>query len=247
MLEARHAIKAFGNLLAVNDISLSVAPGELRAIIGPNGAGKTTFFNLITGFFPPTSGTILLEGQDITRLTATQRVKLGMARTFQITEIFPELTVHENVRIGVEAAAGYSLRMWTSRTDAAVVRAGVDEILTLTNLTAKADRLVGELSHGDQRAAEIAMALALKPRVLLLDEPTAGMGEQETYQVAGLIRRLHKNSNYTIVLIEHDMRVVFNLADRITVLTEGTMLADGTPQEIADNPAVQAAYLGEAE
>ena len=247
MLEARHATKAFGSLVAVNDISLSVAPGELRAIIGPNGAGKTTFFNLITGFFPPTSGQIILDGQDITGLSATQRVKLGMARTFQITEIFPELTVHENVRIGVEAASGYSLHMWTSRADAMVVRAGIDEILTLTSLTAKADRLVGELAHGDQRAAEIAMALALKPRVLLLDEPTAGMGEQETYQVASLIRRLHKNSNYTIVLIEHDMRVVFNLADRITVLTEGTMLADGTPREIADNSAVQAAYLGTAE
>ena len=247
MLEARHTTKAFGSLIAVNDISLSVAPGELRAIIGPNGAGKTTFFNLLTGFFPPTSGAIFLEGENITHLTATQRVKLGMGRTFQITEIFPELTVHENVRIAVEAASGYSLHMWTSRSDATVVRAAIDEILTLTNLTAKADRLVGELSHGDQRAAEIAMALALKPRVLLLDEPTAGMGEQETYQVAGLIRRLHKNSSYTIVLIEHDMRVVFNLADRITVLTEGTMLADGTPQEIAANPAVQAAYLGTAE
>ena len=246
MLEARHATKAFGSLVAVNDISLSVAPGELRAIIGPNGAGKTTFFNLMTGFFPPTSGAIFLEGREHHPPAATQRVKRGMARTFQITEIFPELTVHENVRIGVEAAAGYSLHMWTSRADAGVVRAGIDEILTLTNLTAKADRLVGELSHGDQRAAEIAMALALKPRVLLLDEPTAGMGEQETYQVAGLIRRLHKNSSYTIVLIEHDMRVVFNLADRITVLTEGTMLADGTPQEIAANPAVQAAYLGTA-
>ncbi len=247
MLEARNTTKAFGSLIAVNDVTLSVAPGELRAIIGPNGAGKTTFFNLITGFFPPTSGQIMLDGQDITNLTATQRVKLGMGRTFQITEIFPELTVHENVRIAVEAASGYSLHMWTSRHDATRVRAGIDEILTLTNLTTKADRLVGELSHGDQRAAEIAMALALKPRVLLLDEPTAGMGEHETYQVAGLIRRLHKNSNYTIVLIEHDMRVVFNLADRITVLTEGTMLADGTPTEIADNPAVQAAYLGTAQ
>jgi branched-chain amino acid transport system ATP-binding protein len=247
MLEARNATKAFGSLIAVNDVTLSVAPGELRAIIGPNGAGKTTFFNLLTGFFPPTSGEIYLDGQDITQLTATQRVKRGMGRTFQITEIFPELTVHENVRIAVEAASGYSLHMWTSRSDAVVVRAGIDEILALTNLTSKADRLVGELSHGDQRAAEIAMALALKPRVLLLDEPTAGMGEQETYQVAGLIRRLHKNSSYTIVLIEHDMRVVFNLADRITVLTEGTMLADGTPQEIAANPAVQAAYLGTAE
>jgi branched-chain amino acid transport system ATP-binding protein len=247
MLEARHATKAFGSLVAVNDVSLNVAAGELRAIIGPNGAGKTTFFNMITGFFPPSSGEIVLDGQDITRLSASQRVKLGMARTFQITEIFPELTVQENVRIGVEAAAGFSLRIWTSAGDRARIRAGIDEILELTGLTAKADRLVGELSHGDQRAAEIAMALALKPRVLLLDEPTAGMGEQETYQVAGLIRRLHKNSAYTIVLIEHDMRVVFNLADRITVLDQGTMLADGTPQEIADNPVVQAAYLGKAE
>ena len=171
-----------------------------------------------------------------------------MARTFQITEIFPELTVRENVRIAVEAASGYSLRVLDQpRGRCARARRDRAEILALTEAAAKADRLVGELSHGDQRAAEIAMALALKPRVLLLDEPTAGMGEQETYQVAGLIRRLHKNSSYTIVLIEHDMRVVFNLADRITVLAEGTMLADGTPQEIAANPAVQAAYLGTAE
>jgi branched-chain amino acid transport system ATP-binding protein len=247
MLETRNATKTFGNLVAVNDVSLSVASGELRAIIGPNGAGKTTFFNLMTGFFPPSSGQIILDGRDITRLSATQRVKLGMARTFQITEIFPELTVRENVRIATEAAAGYSLHIWTSRADIARVHQGVQEVLAMTGLTTKADRLVGELSHGDQRAAEIAMALALKPRVLLLDEPTAGMGEQETYQVAGLIRKLHKNSNYTIVLIEHDMRVVFNLADRITVLTEGSMLAEGTPQEIAANPAVQAAYLGKAE
>ena len=167
MLEARNATKAFGSLIAVNDISLSVAPGELRAIIGPNGAGKTTFFNLLTGFFPPTSGAIYLEGENITELTATQRVKRGMARTFQITEIFPELTVHENVRIGVEAAAGYSLHMWTSRADAVVVRAGIDEILTLTNLTSKAGRLVGELSHGDQRAAEIAVQSMREPAFFL--------------------------------------------------------------------------------
>jgi len=246
MLEAHRVTKTFGSLVAVNDISLSVAHGELRAIIGPNGAGKTTFFNMITGFFPPTVGKILLDGQDVTRTSAQERVKLGMARTFQITEIFPELTVRENVRIAVEAADGFSLRVWTSRADAERLRADNDAVLAMTDLTAKADRLVGELSHGDQRAAEIAMALALKPRVLLLDEPTAGMGEQETYQVAGLIRRLHKNSSYTIVLIEHDMRVVFNLADRITVLAEGRMLADGTPAEIAADPAVQAAYLGEA-
>lgn len=246
LLEIRRASKHFGSLVAVDDVSLSVAAGELRAIIGPNGAGKTTFFNMISGFFPPTKGDILLDGKVITSLKVTERVALGMARTFQITEIFPELTVRENVRIAVEAADGLGLRMWSSSATTRRVDREAEAIMVQSGLTAAADRLVGELSHGDQRAAEIAMALALKPRLLLLDEPTAGMGEHETYQVASLIRRLHKDSAYTIVLIEHDMRVVFNLADRITVLDRGTLLADGTPAEIAANPAVQAAYLGSA-
>jgi branched-chain amino acid transport system ATP-binding protein len=169
-----------------------------------------------------------------------------MARTFQITEIFPELSIAENVRIGVEVAGGYRLRAWLRRAEDAAIRARVAEILTLTNLTGKAGRIVGELSHGDQRAAEISMALTLKPRILLLDEPTAGMGDQETYDVTSLIRRLHREQGYTIVLIEHDMRVVFNLADRIMVLDQGTVLAQGTPREIAADEAVQAAYLGKA-
>jgi branched-chain amino acid transport system ATP-binding protein len=247
MLDVRNVSKHFGSLIAVQDVSLTVAPGELRAIIGPNGAGKTTFFNMISGFFPPTKGEIEFNGEVVTKLPVAARVARGMARTFQITEIFPELTVRENVRIAQESADGYRLHMWVSRAETTRVMREVDELLTVTGLDAKADRLVGELSHGDQRAAEIAMALALRPRLLLLDEPTAGMGEQETYRVAGLIRRLHKNSNFTIVLIEHDMRVVFNLADRITVLDQGRMLADGTPQEIAEDPHVQAAYLGKAE
>ena len=247
LLEVRAAYKAFGSLVAVNNVSLSVGQGELRAIIGPNGAGKTTFFNLITGFFPPSAGQILLDGKDITAVPAVRRVAMGMARTFQVTEIFPELTIRENVRIAVESAAGLRLRPWLGSRAEAQVRDSVDEILTASRLTHVADRLVGELSHGDQRSAEIAMALALKPRILLLDEPTAGMGEQETFQVAGLIRRLHKHTGYTIVLIEHDMRVVFNLADRILVLAEGAMLAEGTPQEIAEDPAVQAAYLGSSQ
>jgi branched-chain amino acid transport system ATP-binding protein len=247
LLDIRSVTKQFGSLVAVSNVSMTVASGELRAIIGPNGAGKTTFFNMISGFFGPTSGEIVFDGQVVTKVPVTGRVAMGMARTFQITEIFPELTVRENVRIGVESALGLRLRLWAGRHTMAKVNQGIDEALTMTGLTAKADRLVGELSHGDQRAAEIAMALTLKPRLLLLDEPTAGMGEQETYAVAGLIRRLHKNSAYTIVLIEHDMRVVFNLADRITVLAEGKMLAEGTPAEISDNPAVQAAYLGKAE
>jgi branched-chain amino acid transport system ATP-binding protein len=246
VLEIHGVTKKFGNLVAVHDVSLNVAKGELRAIIGPNGAGKTTFFNLISGFFPPSSGSIAFDGCDITRLATHQRVNLGMARTFQVTEIFPELTVFENVRIAAEVAGGYRLKPWIGRSQQAQIHQRVEATLKQVALETKADRLVGELAHGDQRAAEIAMALALKPHLLLLDEPTAGMGDQETYQITQLIRRLHRDSNYTIVLIEHDMRVVFHLADRISVLDRGRLLAEGTPAEIAANEAVQAAYLGNA-
>jgi branched-chain amino acid transport system ATP-binding protein len=246
VLEVRGLSKRFGSLVAVRDISLTVAPGELRAVIGPNGAGKTTFFNLVSGFFAPSAGSILFDGRDITGVPAYRRVGLGMARTFQITEVFPELTVFENIRIVAEVAAGYRLRPWLNRTEAAELRRRIEETLEFSALSGKADRVVGELAHGDQRAAEIAMALALKPHLLLLDEPTAGMGDQETYEITQLIRRLHKAGKLTIVLIEHDMRVVFHLADRITVLDQGRFLAEGTPQEIAASPAVQTAYLGQA-
>jgi branched-chain amino acid transport system ATP-binding protein len=246
VLEVRNVSKRFGNLVAVRETSLSVPQGQLCAIIGPNGAGKTTFFNLISGFFRPTTGTILFDGRDVTALPAHQRVTLGMARTFQITEIFPELSVFENVRISTEVAGGYRLRAWMADSERGEINRRVSETLKLAGLESKAHRLVGELAHGDQRAAEIAIALALKPHLLLLDEPTAGMGDQETYEITQLIRRLHRDGKLTIVLIEHDMRVVFHLADRITVLDQGSLLADGTPQEIAANEAVQAAYLGRA-
>lgn len=246
-LEVRNASKTFGSLVAVSNVSMKVQSGELRAVIGPNGAGKTTFFNLITGFFPPSSGEILLDGKSINRIPAAGRVKLGMGRTFQITEIFPELTVRENARIAVETGLGFSLRGWLNGVDTKRVDDASEEVMTMAGLMSKADRLVGELSHGDQRAAEIAMALALKPSLLLLDEPTAGMGDEETYQITGLIRRLHRDSKYTIVLIEHDMRVVFHLADHISVLEQGRLLAEGTPAEIAANEHVQNAYLGNAE
>jgi branched-chain amino acid transport system ATP-binding protein len=245
VLEAEGLSKNFGSLRAVREVSISVKPGELRAIIGPNGAGKTTFFNLLSGMFAPTAGRIRFKGRDITMMPAHKRVALGMARTFQVTEIFPELSVRENVHIAVEAAAGRQLRFWNGAA-AADTRRRTDEMLAVTSLLAEQHRLVGELAHGDQRAAEIAMALALKPELLMLDEPTAGMGEQETYQIARLIRRLHRDSGLTIVLIEHDMRMVFHLADRITVLDQGSLLAEGTPDEIAANGAVQAAYLGKA-
>jgi branched-chain amino acid transport system ATP-binding protein len=246
VLEVNHASKRFGSLVAVRDVSLTVGQGELRAIIGPNGAGKTTFFNLISGLFRPTSGTILFEGRDVTTLSPEARVAMGIARTFQITEIFPELTVFENVRTSTEVADGYRSRPWISRAESERIHAEVEATLKLTGLSAKSGRLVGELSHGDQRSAEIAMALALRPRLLLLDEPTAGMGDQETYEITQLIRRLHRDNRLTIVLIEHDMRVVFHLADRIMVLDQGKFLAEGTPEEIVANEQVQAAYLGSA-
>jgi len=246
LLQVRGVSRQFGNLIAVNNVSMTVEPGELRAIIGPNGAGKTTFFNLITGFFRPTAGRIVFDGRDVTDLLPARRVWCGMARTFQVTEVFPELTVRENLRISAEVASGLRLRAWLSQTDDQKIRAQVAELIDMGGLGAKADRQVGELSHGDQRATEIMMALALKPRLLLLDEPTAGMGDQETFEITQLIRRLHKDSKLTIVLIEHDMRVVFHLADRIMVLDQGKFLAEGSPEEIAANKAVQTAYLGQA-
>jgi branched-chain amino acid transport system ATP-binding protein len=238
--------KHFGNLVAVSGVSMSVEPGELRAVIGPNGAGKTTFFNLITGFFRPTSGRIIFDGDDVTGLLPARRVWRGIARTFQVTEVFPELSVHENLRIPVEVASGFRLKPWLSRAADAKVRERVADLLQMGGLSDKAGRMVGELSHGDQRSTEIMMAIALNPRLLLLDEPTAGMGEQETFEIIQLIRRLHKDNKLTIVLIEHDMRVVFHLADRIMVLDQGKFLAEGTPAEIAANEAVQTAYLGKA-
>jgi branched-chain amino acid transport system ATP-binding protein len=246
LLQVQNVSRHFGSLVAVHGVSLTVEPGELVAVIGPNGAGKTTFFNLISGFFPPTSGTIVFDGQDITAMPPHRRVAMGMARTFQITEIFPELSVRENLRIPVEVAAGLRVAPWLSKEKDAALRLRVNELMEMGGLTAKADRLVGELPHGDQRATEIMMSLALKPRLLLLDEPTAGMGDQETYDITRLIRRLHRDQGLTIVLIEHDMRVIFHLADRIMVLAEGSVLAQGTPAEIGANELVQAAYLGKA-
>src|ERR1700684_1816497 len=249
MLEVRNVTKRFGNLVAVRDVSMSVKPGELRAIIGPNGAGKTTFFNMISGYFAPTAGSIMFDGKDVTQTPAYQRVGLGMGRTFQITEIFPELTVQENLLTAAEVAAGQTLDTLPGRArgERAAEKLANDvaaEMMALVGLTSKADRLVGELAHGDQRTTEIGMALAQMPRLLLLDEPTAGMGDEEAYAITALIRRLHRDSKYTIVLIEHDMRVVFHLADFITVLDQGNLLTEGTPKEIAASEALQTAYLG---
>ena len=220
------------------EVSMRVEQGELRAMIGPNGAGKTTFFNLITGFFPPYVRGHPAGWPGHQRRPAAGRVKTGMGRTFQITEIFPELTVRENIRIAVETGLGLQPARLAHRADKQHVADASDEVMTLANLTCKADRLVGAAvarrsavdgnRHGARRSS---------PSLLLLDEPTAGMGDEETYQITGLIRRLHRDLNYTIVLIEHDMRVVFHLADHISVLAEGRLLAEGTPAEIGANVA----------
>jgi len=246
LLRVENVSKAFGNLAAVRDVSLDVEAGELFAVIGPNGAGKTTLFNMISGMFQPSAGRIIFQDVDVTALSPERRVSAGMARTFQITEIFPELSVRDNIRIAVEVASGYRLRPWLSRSRATEVEARVEEIVAMGGLDRHADRIAGELSHGDQRATEIMMTLALRPRLLLLDEPTAGMGDEETVHVTRLIDRLHRDQKLTIILIEHDMRVVFHLARRIMVLAEGAVLALGTPDEIAANERVQSAYLGKA-
>ena len=245
LLELRSVSRRFGALQALSDISLQVAQGELRAVIGPNGAGKTTLFNLISGFFPPSSGEIVFDGEAIQRVNPAALVRRGTIRTFQITEVFLSLSVRENVRIAAEVSLGWSARPWLSRAQKARVEERVDELMSMVGLTGKDDRIVGELSHGDQRVVEVAIALSRKPKLLLLDEPTAGMGDEETQMMTGLIRRLNKDQGITTLFVEHDMEIVFGIADRITVLDNGHFLAEGNAQEIASNPKVQAAYLGQ--
>jgi branched-chain amino acid transport system ATP-binding protein len=239
--------RTFGRVVALQDVDLEMEEGRLYAVIGPNGAGKTTLFNLISGFYPASSGQIRFDGQQINRVPAANRVTLGLVRTFQITEIFPELSVFENVRIGVEAEARCSARPWWSPGLSRQINERVDELLSITGLTAQSGRTVSELAHGDQRVVEVTMALSRRPKLLMLDEPTAGMGQSETEHMVRLIRDLHVRQKQSILFIEHDMDLVFGIADRITVLNYGKVLATGTPKEVAADHQVQAAYLGEAE
>jgi branched-chain amino acid transport system ATP-binding protein len=237
----------FGTLKAVDGVTFDMKAGELRAVIGPNGAGKTTFFNLISGFFPPTSGSVTFEDENITDQTIVGRVAKGIVRTFQITEILPDLSVYENIRVGVETQAKLNSRPWISASERAAVNNRVEELIEIVHLNGKARRTVGELAHGDQRVVEVAVALSLNPRLLLLDEPTAGMGDTESDHMVGLIRRLHQQQGMSILFIEHDMDMVFGIAERITVLDQGRVLADGTPDAISADPKVRAAYLGTIE
>ena len=246
LLQLQNVSRRFGALKALTDISLDVQPGELRAVIGPNGAGKTTLFNLISGFFPPSDGQITFDGKPIQTVNPGELVKRGIIRTFQITEIFRSLTVYENLRIAAEIAQGVNLRPWMTRALRKRIDDQVEELMHLVKISGKAGRVTGELSHGDQRVVEVGIALSRSPKLLLLDEPTAGMGDEETHHMTALIRDLNKNRGITTLFVEHDMEIVFGIADRITVLDNGSLLAEGTADEISSNPKVQAAYLGQA-
>ena len=246
LLEATGISKIFGGLRAVDDVSLQVREGTIHALIGPNGAGKTTFFNAISGFAFPERGSVRFLGTDVTRMQNWRRVAMGMGRTFQTPSIFQELTVDENVRLGVVAHAKQAFRLSAppgAAKDALNKR--VDELLGFVNLTGHRDRPIAELAHGSQRLCEIAMSLSTDPTMVLLDEPMAGLAESETDRIMGVIRDLRSRLGLTVLFVEHNMRVVLNLADRITVLDRGRLLAEGTPAEIAANAAVRSAYLGE--
>jgi branched-chain amino acid transport system ATP-binding protein len=222
----------FGGVLAVDDVSLQLAEGELHALIGPNGAGKTTLIHLLSGALKPSAGAIVLDGRDITRLSVHRRVRLGLARSYQITSVFPNFTVLENLALAVQGAG--------QSHDRARAQAELEAI----GLGQRGDELAGSLAHGERRQLELGLALATGARILLLDEPMAGMGPEEAARIVRLIEKLKRTR--TVLLVEHDMDAVFRLADRITTLVYGRVIASGTPDEIRRHPEVRRAYLGEA-
>ena len=238
----------FGGHVAVNAVSCTFQPGTLTAIVGPNGAGKTTYFNLISGQLKASSGTVTLDGKDLTALSAAARTRAGLGRAFQLTNLFPHLSVQENVRVAVQAtrkgAHRHGLNLWSIWSDHAALSARANEILESVALIDKAQSDVASLPHGDQRKLEVAMLMALESQVFMFDEPTAGMSADEMPAVLNLIRRLRQDKTKTILLVEHKMDVVRELADRIIVLHNGTLVADGEPAEVIASPIVQQAYLG---
>ncbi len=242
ILTTENLIKNFGGVLATNRVSIEITGKMVRSIIGPNGAGKTTLVNLITGRLPVSSGKILYKGRDITKKPIHQRVRLGISRTFQINSIFLGLTVFENVRIAKQACRGGSHKIMSSRGSLKEVNKLTWAILERLDMTDMADVPAGTLAHGDQRVLEVGIAIACEPKVLFLDEPTAGMSPAETTRIAGLIRTLAED--IAVVLIEHDMDMVMDVSDRITVLHYGSVIAEGLPDEIKENDEVKEAYLG---
>ena len=241
MIEVRELRRAFGGVVALDGVSLKIAQGERRAVIGPNGAGKTTLINILAGEIPPTEGAVRLAGEDVTRLRSWQRARLGLAHVYQRTELFPPLSARDNVALAVGARRG-PYRVFRAPPRSEYVEAGA--MLERVGLAGREGVLVRALSHGERRQLELAVALAQRPRVLLLDEPTAGMSPAETARITELIAGLDRA--LTILIVEHDMDVVFRLADRVTVLHEGRVIADGTAADVRGDVRVHDVYLGKA-
>ena len=243
LLEVRGLTKSFGALLASDDVNLEVREGETHAIIGPNGAGKTTLISQLAGNLRPDRGRVRFAGEDITALSAPARARRGFARSFQITSIYPDFTALENVMLAVQAHSGSSFRFWRPARDETALSSPARAILEEVGLSGRFEVPAANLAHGEQRALEIATALATRPRLLLLDEPVAGMGAEETQRMIALLSSL--KGGKTLILVEHDMDAVFSLADRISVLVYGRIIATGAPEEIRANLEVRRAYLGE--
>lgn len=244
ILETQNVSKQFGALVAVNGVSLQVEQGTLHSIIGPNGAGKTTFFNLLSGNIKPTGGQIFYKGEDITHLPVHQTIHKGIGRSFQITNLFPNLSVLENVRLAAQSIGKDNFRFFVSNRKLKRYMERAETIIEQVGLTSNINQLANTLPHGAQRKLELAMILAPDPELLLLDEPTAGMASEQVPELMNLIRTVQEVGNKTIMLVEHNMNVVMSVSDKITVMHQGSVLAEGTPAEISQNESVQTAYLG---
>jgi branched-chain amino acid transport system ATP-binding protein len=245
ILETRNLRKEFGGLIAVSDVNIKVRSRSLHSIIGPNGAGKTTFFNLLSGNLAPSKGRVIFEGRDITDLPAYQTVHLGIGRSFQITNIFPNLTVLENIRLAAQAVGKDSFKFWQHYQHFTRYEQQALEIVNQIGLIERAGMLAQMLAHGDKRKLELGIILAANPKLLLLDEPTAGMAREEIPILMNTIDQIRQQGERTIMLVEHKMDLVMNVSDWITVMHQGQVLAEGTPGDIAANELVQSAYLGE--
>jgi len=243
LLQVQQLTRRFGGLVAVNAVSLDLHVGEVHAVIGTNGAGKSTLINMLSGEIPSSSGEIRLAGTDVTRQPQARRALAGIGRSYQRTTIFPGFTVHENCRLAAQAAHPKPWALWQSARGCQASTGAADAALEATGLSAVAGRTAGTLSHGAKRQLEVAMCLATRPRVLLLDEPLAGMGAEETERMLALLEGL--KASHAILLVEHDMDAVFRIAERITVMVNGTVIATGSPTEIRADPQVRVAYLGE--
>jgi branched-chain amino acid transport system ATP-binding protein len=245
LLQIQNLNKSFGRVLAAVDINLTFQEGVLTSIIGPNGAGKSTLINMLSGSLPADSGRIFFQGLDITDMPIHRRVRLGLCRSFQVVNVFPELTVFDNIQLPALAVANRSHRLFGSLANETTVHREVNEILELIGLAAEAGTTASALSHGDQRVLEVGIAMAARPKLLFLDEPTAGMNPVERVRILENIRRLSDQGRTTFVIVEHDMDIVFSLSQRVIVLHYGEVIGDGTTEEVKSNPRVREVYLGE--